>query len=206
MSNKRIAFISIIVGLTAAAVFICASAVYALSTQKGIAENVIRFHVLANSDTEQDQNLKLMVRDSVLNYMQGFFTGGESVEEARNIVAENLPAIKETAQKTVIEAGYTYPVNVTLSREFYPTRDYEAASFPAGYYESVRVMIGEATGKNWWCVMFPPLCFLGEGDVVSLKNALTEEEYNLVTNKNSPTYAVKFKIVEIWEKLARRFS
>ena len=126
--------------------------------EEKIYESVVRLHVLANSDSEEDQTLKLKVRDAILSYVSPLVIDSQCKEAAIEILQGELENIEKEAKRIVVEQGYEYNVEVTLTLEDYPTRNYEAMSFPSGEYVSLRVLIGEAEGQNWWCVLFPPLC------------------------------------------------
>lgn len=183
------------------------SYVNAISTD--LQKNVFRLHVIANSDSEDDQNLKLKVRDNVIKYMNTLCSKTTSKEEAIEIANTHLNEFKEIALNTIKENGYNYDVNISIDNVFFPTKTYGDISLPEGYYDALRIKIGKAEGKNWWCVMFPPLCFV---DVTSgivpddskelLKENLSQEEYDLICNGNSEDLnnsdiTFKFKIVEL---------
>ena len=151
---------------------------------KDIAENVIRFHVIANSDSAQDQSLKLKVRDSIIKSLQSGLKDKTSVEEAADFINSHTSQIRETALKTICDNGYDYPVKVSLKKRYFPVKKYGDLTFPYGDYNALCVDIGDAAGKNWWCVLFPSLCFIDDTTAVvpssskeKLKNSLTEEEY-----------------------------
>ena len=166
-----------------------------------IAGKVIRFHVLANSDAQADQDLKLKVRDAVGSFMQPRLSGISDINASRRAVKENLPGIEKTAQKVIAQEGYTYDVQAELTVTDFPEKTYGDYTFPAGKYEALEVVIGDGGGHNWWCVMYPNLCFFNSVyEVVddeakeSLQRVLTPEEYkSLMENKN---YEVKFALVE----------
>lgn len=152
--------------------------------QKGIASRVIRLHVIANSDTAEDQALKLKVRDSIIKNLQSNLSETASVRDARRQIIARIPQIQQKAQETVAEAGYGYPVKVTLGNQYFPVKDYGDLRFPAGNYEALCVRIGSAAGHNWWCVLFPSLCFVDETHAVvpddskeKLQDSLSQEEY-----------------------------
>jgi stage II sporulation protein R len=175
--------------------------------QKGLASHVIRFHVLANSDSEEDQALKLEVRDAVIEEMHELLIDAQSIDETRIIINENMNMIEAIAREIIIENGKDYDVTVELDNEFFPTRAYGDVVLPTGEYEALRILIGEAEGKNWWCVMFPPLCFVDvthgivpDESKEELKSFLTEEEYNMVLGakrEEDIPVKVKFKIAEV---------
>ncbi len=167
--------------------------VFPARTQSGLAEKLTRLHVLANSDSEQDQALKLQVRDAVLATSKG-----ETVLDAAL-----LEKLQHAAQKTVDRAGYDYPVRVTRENCYFDTRQYEAFSLPAGYYDAVRVVIGEGAGRNWWCVIYPPLCAgmcQADWETVAREAGLSEDEIGLICEENG--YVIRFKLVDLWGKVA----
>lgn len=172
-----------------------------IHSEAAIYDNVLRLHVLANSDSSEDQALKLEVRDRILEETATLFKNCKSKDEAREAVESNLDKIREIAEQTVREAGYEYGVSVSLGEEEYPTKNYEECCFPAGEYLSLRVMIGEAEGENWWCVLFPPLCIdaAGESREVFAEVGLTDEQYSFITETDNPKYKVRFKLLEVIE-------
>lgn len=166
--------------------------------QQQIAEKVLRFHVLANSDNEADQELKLAVRDAVGAQMGELLSGVKSRAACEEIVRENLDGITETAKAVVTEAGYDYAVHASLEEVEFPVKTYGSYTFPAGEYEALKVVIGAGEGHNWWCVMYPNMCFSGsvyevvdEESEEKLREVLTEEEYEKVLTLGD--YEVRFK-------------
>lgn len=158
--------------------------------QKDIAKNIIRFHVRANSDSEYDQQLKLKVKDAIVNFMQPLLANSSSIDESRQILQENLDAIITKAKEVLQQEGADNEVTAYFETSYFPMKSYGDMTFPPGEYEAFRIDIGEASGKNWWCVLYPPLCFveathgvLPEESKNTLKNVLTEEEYNMVSGK-----------------------
>lgn len=169
--------------------------------EEKIYESVVRLHVLANSDSEEDQALKLKVRDAILAYTSPKVIDSKSREEAIEILQGELENIKKIAENTVKEQGYFYSVEVTLTLEDYPTRNYESMSFPSGEYVSLRVLIGEAEGQNWWCVLFPPLCLSAatekaENEEAFIAVGLNSEQYKIITETEDTKYYLRFKILE----------
>ncbi|MCD8324271.1 MAG: stage II sporulation protein R [Clostridiales bacterium] len=168
--------------------------------QQGISGKILRFHVLANSDSSEDQTLKLQVRDAVGVYMSDRLETADSLEESEAIVEENLSGIEEVAAEVIQAAGYDYPVTASLETTLFPEKTYGSFTFPAGTYEALRIVIGEGEGHNWWCVMYPNLCFSGslyEVDEESgemLRAELTAEEYAAVFSEGD--YEVEFKILK----------
>ena len=172
--------------------------------EEKIYESVVRLHVLANSDSDEDQELKLRVRDAILSYVSPKVIDSNSREEAIEILQGELENIKKEAKRVVFEQGYEYNVEVTLTLEDYPTRNYESMSFPSGQYVSLRVLIGEAEGQNWWCVLFPPLCLSAASDKSENEEAfiavgLNSDQYKIITESEDMTYYLRFKILEAIE-------
>ena len=166
-----------------------------------IYDNVLRLHVLANSDSQEDQELKLKVRDAVLAATEDIFKDCQTKEQAQKAANENIELIQSIAADTLRSYGCDYAVSVTVSQEEYPTRNYESCCFPSGEYTSVRIMIGEAEGQNWWCVLFPPLCLdaaSGKSDAF-VQAGLTDSQYNVITQTSNPQYKVRFKLLEVLE-------
>ncbi len=199
---------------------ICAAAVLVITLvaailpihgEEEIYETVVRLHVVANSDSEEDQTLKLKVRDAVIEVVTPAVKDCKSQAEARAAIDAIIREIEAAAQKTVAENGCSYPVSVTLGEEYYPTKTYEACAFPEGEYLSLQVLIGDSEGQNWWCCLFPPLCLSAAtaDDEQSNEDAfisvgLTSDQYKLVTETQNPKYKVRFKILETissWFKL-----
>ena len=168
--------------------------------QKGIAEDIIRFHVLANSDSKEDQELKIEVKDAVLDYMKTLLMDIEDLDETREVILKNLNNIESYGEEYIREKGYAYPVTAKLTKCYFPMKTYGEYTFPPGEYEALRIEIGKAAGKNWWCVMYPNLCFIDathavipEEEVEQLKNILTEEEFETISEKVE--IKIKFKIL-----------
>lgn len=175
-----------------------------------ISEKLIRFHVIANSDSKEDQELKLKVRDKVIEYIYPKLKESKSIEESRQILKENDKAIKEIAIKEIKANKYNYEVATALSYEKFPVKTYGNITLPQGNYEAYRIIIGNGEGQNWWCVMFPPLCFVDitKGEVSyketekQMKTVLNDEEYNKVDNKlSNKKINFKFKAVEVLKEI-----
>lgn len=167
-------------------------------------DSVLRLHVLANSDTDEDQALKLKVRDSILSASAPIMEGCETREEAIAALTDAIPTLTSAASETIQREGFDYPVRIELCEEDYPTKSYESFCFPSGEYLSLRVLIGDAAGQNWWCVLFPPLCLSAATDQADAEEAfiavgLTDDQYKIITETDSPTYQVRFKILETIE-------
>lgn len=166
-----------------------------------VKNNVLRLHVLANSDSEADQALKLLVRDSVLTAGGEVFGQAESLPEAEALARKKIWVLYAAAERALREAGSDYPVSVKLTKTGFNTREYGAITLPAGEYDAVQVVLGEGKGKNWWCVMFPPLC-LPSARTEDLSDAVSEEGTEITSH--SERYVMKFKVVELYEDLKQR--
>ena len=180
------------------AVVVClASGAAAIQSQEQLSEKVVRLHVLANSDSEEDQALKLTVRDAVLEEAEQLLKRTENRGEAEGLLRGQLLELEELANETVRNAGYEYPVTVKLEEVEFPTRTYEGFSLPAGEYLALRVLIGEAAGRNWWCVVFPPLCTVAAAEFpeVAEDAGFSDAEIALITEETAG-YVVKFKLLE----------
>ena len=165
-----------------------------------IYNRTIRLHVVANSDTQADQTLKLDIRDEILHDVADYLTDCNTKYEAEQILAKQQRQLKETAERVIAERGYDYAVDVVMGEEYYPTREYEGVSLPAGKYYSVRVNIGEAAGQNWWCVLFPPLCVgtaTAKDEMIAA--GFTPDQIRVLTETDNPRYALKFKVLELIE-------
>lgn len=179
-------------------------------------ENLIRFHVLANSDSPEDQELKLKVRDKIIDAMSGDLEISKNADETRDILINNLDKIEAVAEEEISKNGQDYSVRVCLGEYKFPTRRYGNVVFPAGRYEALRVEIGDAEGQNWWCVMFPPLCFVDvkhgltdEKTKKELEKSLTAEEYYLVyssVNEKELPLRLKSKVFEFFESSKKQLS
>ncbi len=168
--------------------------------QQGIADKIIRFHVRANSDSEKDQNIKTRVKENVVDYLYDRLSASESLDETKQILTDNMDEIKEIAVETVRESGENYDVNVYFEEAYFPLRTYGDMSFPPGVYEAFRIDIGDYEGKNWWCVLYPPLCFVDSTYAVvpdaskqQFKEILSPEEYCAVTVGTLSKSKVKFE-------------
>ena len=172
--------------------------------EREIYDTVVRLHVLANSDSEEDQTLKLAVRDAVLEAATPYLEGCTTQEEAIRSLMSHLTDLETVAAATISAEGYDYPVTVLLGEEDYPTRTYESCAFPAGTYVSLRVCIGEAEGQNWWCCLFPPLCLSAatakaDNEDAFIQVGLTKDQYGIITETEKTKYKVRFKILEVIE-------
>ena len=180
------------------------------ASQNDVASKLIRFHVIANSDDKIDQGLKFKVRDSVLKYISPKLKDCKSIEESRQIINSEDKNIKKIAETVIKKNGFKYSVVTALSQEYFPVKTYGNITLPQGKYEAYRIIIGMGSGQNWWCVMFPPLCFVDitKGNVSyektekEMKSVLSDDEYKLVDNTvNDKKIIVRFKLAEIFSKL-----
>lgn len=186
-------------------IIFCAQ-IYSNAVSSELSNSVFRLHVLANSDSEEDQQLKLKVRDALLSYMNTLSSNCNTKEEAIQIATQHQNEFQTIAENVIVENGYNYPVQIKINNFYFPTKSYGDISLPAGYYDALRVEIGNAKGKNWWCVMFPSLCFIdiSSGIVDSegkekLENNLDSESYELISeNQTSPEFKLKFKLLEVF--------
>lgn len=193
---------------------ICAFIILAISLVAGmfpvhgeseIYDTVVRLHVIANSDSEEDQNLKLKVRDRILELVEPAVKDCKSQSEAIAAIGKIIDELEIAAEETVSKEGYSYDVRIVIGDEYYPTKNYESCAFPAGEYVSLRVCIGDASGANWWCCLFPPLCLSASGDNAEKTNedafiavGLTSEQYKVITETDTPKYRVRFRILELF--------
>lgn len=176
--------------------------------QAHISQEIIRFHCIANSDMESDQNIKLKVKDAVVASLREELKDARDIGEARTVIQENLPFIEKTANQVLSDSGYSYTASASLERCDFPVKQYGDLTFPAGNYEALRIQLGGAKGKNWWCVMFPSLCYVDEAyDVITEENkekfqeVLTEEEFDSLTADGSGQVFHKLAVVSWLERI-----
>lgn len=212
--NKSI-FYRVLLVILLLIVFVCFSAYfYVTAVSSGISDSVFRLHVIANSDSDEDQALKLKVRDSLLEYMNSLCSSTSSKEEAMRIANEHIDDFTKIAQDVIAQNGYDYSVDVSVGSCDFPTKEYGDVSLPAGTYDALRVKIGSASGHNWWCVMFPPLCFVDVSSGIVpdeskeiLHDTMSDEEYDLVTSSDSDSeLTFKFKLVEFFENFRLKLA
>lgn len=204
IKNSKIGITIILSLLLFLYTIICAiSYVSAVSTD--ISDSVFRLHVIANSNSDEDQNLKYKVRDNLLNYMNNICKDCTSKEEAINIVSEHQEEFKQVALETIKNEGYSYDVKIEIGNFEFPTKQYGDISLPAGFYDALKVEIGKAEGRNWWCVMFPSLCFVDissgivpEESKEDLQNVLSDEEYAIISDNSNYGIKFKFKLLEFF--------
>ncbi len=188
------------VGIVIAMVILMALSYLPIHGETKVYDTVLRLHVLANSDTPEDQALKLKVRDAVLETTSPLLEGVTTRDGAERVLRNHMDDIKAAAEAVVTQNGASQSVTVTLDMENYPTRNYESCAFPAGEYLSLRVCLGEAEGQNWWCVLFPPLCLSAatekDAEDAFIQVGLSKDQYGIVTETENTKYRVRFKILE----------
>lgn len=206
ISNPKVKSTIILFFLLCCYIFICAfNYVHAVSSD--ISNSVFRLHVLANSNSKEDQNLKYLVRDSLLEYMNTLCADVTSKEDAISLVSKHKQDFEDIALKVIHENGYNYSVNINIGNFNFPTKTYGDISLPAGMYDALRVELGKASGQNWWCVLFPSLCFIdiSSGVVADdskelLEENLSDESYNIVSDNSNTTIKFKFKLLEFFAR------
>jgi len=197
-SSKKLLICALAILCTALVV-----SLFPIHGEAAIYDTVVRLHVVANSDCDEDQALKLKVRDAVISVVTPAVEDCKTQSEAIDAITDVIPAIESAARSTVAENGFSYDVLVELGREYYPTKNYESCAFPEGEYVSLRVLIGDGEGQNWWCCLFPPLCLSSatpddekSNEEAFISVGLTSDQYKLVTESDTPKYKVRFKILE----------
>lgn len=211
LKNKWINFLKhFFIVLILFSFFIFISAIsYVDAVSSDISDSIFRLHVIANSDTDEDQELKYIVRDHILNYMNEISANCSSKSEVISIIEEHESDFYDIAKQTIEENGYNYSVKISIGNFEFPTKTYGDISLPAGYYDALKIEIGEASGQNWWCVMFPPLCFvdISSGIVPDeskqiMQDNLTEEEYKLISDTDSNNIKFKFSLIEFFKNIS----
>ncbi len=179
------------------------SGVWSAGEQSALADKVVRLHVIANSDSEEDQALKLKVRDEILATAGDCLEGVSDRAQAEAALTDHLQELADAGAAAVAAQGYDYPVTVSLEDCWFPTKEYDGSALPAGQYRAVRAVVGEGAGRNWWCVVFPPLCL---GSVSERSQdamaGLSEDQVALITGEDE-SYVLKFKLVEWWNSIVR---
>ena len=201
--TRRVLELALGLGLAAALIWGNVS----LHRQQALADRVVRLHILANSDSEEDQALKLQVRDRVLDRAAEILTESTDRVAAERALRAALPELESLAADEIALRGYDYPVTAELADTAFPTREYDGFALPAGRYLALRLVIGAGEGHNWWCVVFPPLCTAVSSDLAQTAMAagLTEDDVQLITESESG-YVLKFKSIELWESLRARLA
>lgn len=197
MSKRLLLFVPIFLAFCVAFSFVAPM----IATGENISEKVFRLHILANSDSVEDQNLKLCVRDYVLEKGESIFTDADSLEEAINKANSHIDELEKYALEAVHKMGFDYPVSVKVDREYFDTRKYDGFYMPAGEYNCLKIIIGQGKGHNWWCVMYPSVCLSGCTD--DLDKVLTDEEKEFIT---SSEFIPKFKIIEVYESIKQKLK
>ncbi len=174
-----------------------------IKTSESISQEVFRLHILANSDSDEDQSLKLKVRDKILTKSESLFINCKNLNDVINISKNNIDYFEKLANECIKENGYNYETKVYVDKEYFNTREYEKITLPSGVYNALKIEIGEAKGHNWWCVMFPAICLPAVSDD-EINSILNEDEIELINNNNK--YEIRFKIVEIYEKIKSKLQ
>lgn len=190
--------LALLLGLCAAMLW----GAWSMQRQDALAQKMIRLHVIANSDSEADQALKLEVRDKVLDFTTTVLQRSADMEDAQVRLREELTRIETIAQREIAAQGYDYPVTAQLASAEFPLKEYDGFSLPAGEYMALRLVIGEGEGRNWWCVVYPPLCTAAAADMpqTAIHAGLTDDDVSLITEEDTG-YVLKFRSVELWEQL-----
>jgi stage II sporulation protein R len=214
--NNAIIKIAIAIALFSACTIGIVFSNYADDINKGLSDNLVRLHVIANSDSSSDQSLKRDVRDIILNFMKDKLKDSKNLEQTKSIINENRKGIEKLAKDEITRQGKDYTVKTMVGIYPFPTKAYGDVTLPAGNYQALRVVIGKGEGANWWCVLFPPLCFVDathgtvpESVKQKLKNTLTKEEYGIINaadNESEIPVKIKFKIVEFFQSSKIKFS
>ena len=201
--TRRVLELALGLGLAAALIWGNVS----LHRQQALADRVVRLHILANSDSDEDQALKLQVRDRVLDRAAEVLTESADRAAAERALRAALPELESLAADEIARRGYDYPVTAELADTAFPTREYDGFALPAGRYLALRLVIGAGEGHNWWCVVFPPLCTAVSSDLAQTAMAagLTEDDVQLITESDNG-YVLKFKSIELWEALRARLA
>jgi len=204
IKNRKIRSIILLSFLLILYTLVCATS-YAKAVSTEISSNIFRLHVIANSNSCEDQNLKYIVRNNIIDYMNNISYNCQTKQEAIDLAKQNIEMFRQIALETIYSKGYNYDVNIEVGNFYFPTKTYGDISFPAGTYDALKIEIGEAIGQNWWCVMFPSLCFIDvDSSYVSdsskelLDKNLSNESYELISNNSNSEKKFKFKILEFF--------
>ena len=177
-------------------------------SRAALAGQVLRLHVVANSDSPQDQAVKLQVRDAVLARAQPLLSGVENSGEAEAVLTPYLEELEQTARTVLTEQGLSGRVSVSITDQWFPTKEYDSFALPAGEYRALKVVIGEGEGQNWWCVVFPPLCLAAVTEEVAAAAAqagLSEGQVELITGQDGK-YILRFRVIELWEEFLQKWK
>ena len=188
---------------------------YSKAVSSNLSDSVFRLHIIANSDSSADQELKLKVRDNIINYMNTLTSSSSDKKDVISMVNNHLDSFKEIALNTIKGNGYNYDVNIEIGNFHFPTKSYGDISFPAGNYDALNIKIGNAIGQNWWCVLFPPLCFVNSSTGIvpedsknMLKENINSESYEILTegnnsNDNTSNLKITFTIIEFLNNFSK---
>ena len=175
---------------------------YAKTVSTDLENNIFRLHILANSNSIEDQSLKLKIRDNIINYLENLCINCSSKSEYISIIEKNIENLKAITRQAIIENGYNYSINIEIGNFYFPTKHYGNISYPSGFYDGLKIKIGEAEGQNWWCSLFPPLCFtdissgiIDDNARKNLENNISSEEFSIISSNNT-IYKIKFKLIE----------
>ncbi len=202
---KKYSFEFCVVFILIAATIFGSIGAFATDTQQHLAENLIRLHVIANSDSDEDQAVKLKVRDAVLWHISEITKNCKTKADAEKIISDNLGELEAISNSVLRENGFSYKASAMLSDTFFPTKSYDDFSLPPGKYRALRICLGKASGQNWWCVLFPPLCVSAssaETNDILDSTTLSKNEKKLITS-DSVEYKFKFKVVEIFQNIIK---
>lgn len=206
ISNSKIRRFASVLVLLFIYIIICIFS-YVNAVSENIQNNIFRLHIIANSNSTKDQELKYIVRDKVIEYINSISGNLNSKKDVINLVKNNINEIQKIAQNVVYDNGYNYQIKLDIGNFAFPTKTYGDISLPAGFYDALKIEIGDAKGHNWWCVIFPPLCFVDitngivpEDSKAMIKENLSEEEYSLLS-ENTNNINIKFKIIEIFQNI-----
>ena len=190
--------LALLLGLCAAILW----GAWSMQRQDALAQKMIRLHVIANSDSDADQALKLEVRDKVLDFTTTVLQRSADMEDAQVRLRAELTRIETIARREIAAQGYDYPVTAQLASAEFPLKEYDGFSLPAGEYMALRLVIGEGEGRNWWCVVYPPLCTAAAADMpqTAIQAGLTDDDVSLITGEDTG-YVLRFRSVELWEQL-----
>lgn len=181
---------------------------WASVTQRGLANEVLRLHVVANSDSDADQAVKLQVRDAILTAATPYLDGVQGQQEAQQALEPHLDDLAQAGAQVLSQAGMNYPITVSITDQWFPTKEYTDFALPAGTYRSLQVILGEGQGHNWWCVVYPPLCLSSvseESVATSASGVLSEDQISLISGQDGE-YVLRFKVLEWWDSLVQKFQ
>lgn len=181
---------------------------WASLTQKALADEVLRLHVVANSDSDADQAVKLQVRDAILAAATPYLEGVQGQAEAQQALEPHLEELAQVGAQVLRNAGMDYPITVSITDQWFPTREYTDFALPAGTYRSLQVILGDGVGHNWWCVVYPPLCLSSvseESVATSATGSLSEDQISLISGQDGE-YVLRFKVLEWWDSLVQKFQ